>query len=36
MPDDFKCIWQKERNVQQKSDRTSTEKAVEKLFEIRE
>lgn len=36
MPDDFKCIWQKERNVQQKSDRTSAEKAVEKLFVIRE
>lgn len=36
MPDDFKCIWQKERKVLQKSDRVTGEKAVEKLFEIRE
>lgn len=36
MPDDFKCIWQKERKVLQKSDRITGEKAVEKLFEIRE
>lgn len=36
MPDDFKCIWQKERTVLQKSDRIAGEKAVEKLFEIRE
>ena len=35
MPDDFKCIWQKERKVLQKSDRVTGEKAVEKLFEIR-
>ena len=32
MPNDFKCIWQKERNVQQKSDRVAAEKATEKLF----
>lgn len=32
MPDDFECIWQKERKVLQKSDRISGEKAVEKLF----
>lgn len=35
MPDDFKCIWQKERKVLQKSDRVTGEKAVEKLFEMR-
>lgn len=32
MPDDFECIWQKERKVLQKSDRTIGDKAVEKLF----
>lgn len=32
MPNDFKCIWQKERKVLQKSDRVTGEKAVEKLF----
>ena len=32
MPDDFVCIWQKERKVLQKSDRVKGEKAVEKLF----
>ena len=32
MPDDFICIWQKERKVLQKSDRTTGDKAVEKLF----
>ena len=32
MPDDFQCIWQKERKVMQKSDRINAEKAVEKLF----
>lgn len=32
MPDDFECIWQKERKVLQKSNRTSGEKATEKLF----
>ena len=36
MPDDFTCIWQKERKVLQKSDRVVGDKAVEKLFEIRE
>ena len=35
MPDDFKCIWQKERKVMQKSDRIIADKAVEKLFEVR-
>lgn len=34
MPGDFKCIWQKERNVQQKSDRIYADKVVEKLFII--
>ncbi len=34
MPDDFKCIWQKERKVLQKSDRVIGEKAVEKLFVV--
>ena len=32
MPDDFICIWEKERKVLQKSDRVTGEKAVEKLF----
>lgn len=32
MPNDFKCIWQKERKVLQKSDRLVGEKATEKLF----
>lgn len=32
MPDDFKCIWSKERNVMQKSDRQNAQKATEKLF----
>lgn len=32
MPDDFECIWQKERKVLQKSDRKTGDKAVEKLF----
>ena len=32
MPDDFTCIWQKERKVLQKSDRVAGENAVEKLF----
>lgn len=32
MPNDFICIWQKERTVLQKSDRTNGERAVEKLF----
>lgn len=32
MPDDFSCIWEKERKVLQKSDREKGEKATEKLF----
>jgi site-specific DNA-adenine methylase len=32
MPDDFTCIWKKERKVLQKSDRVTGDKAVEKLF----
>ena len=32
MPDDFECIWQKERTVLQKSDRVTGDKATEKLF----
>ena len=32
MPDDFECIWQKERTVLQKSDRITGDKATEKLF----
>jgi len=32
MPDDFVCIWSKERKVLQKSDRTKGDKATEKLF----
>lgn len=34
MPDDFECIWEKERTVLQKSDRVKGEKAVEKLFTV--
>lgn len=36
MPEDFTCIWTKERKVMQKSDRVAAEKAVEKLFTIGE
>lgn len=36
MPNDFKCIWQKERKVLQKSDRVTGEKAIEKLFTVGE
>ena len=36
MPDDFECIWQKERKVLQKSDRTIGDKAVEKLFKLKD
>lgn len=36
MPDDFKCIWQKERKVLQKSDRVTGDIAIEKLFTIGE
>lgn len=32
MPDDFECIWEKERKVLQKSDRVVGDKAIEKLF----
>lgn len=32
MPDDFACIWKKERKVQQKSDREKADNVVEKLF----
>ena len=32
MPDDFKCIWQKERKVLQKSNRQTGDIATEKLF----
>lgn len=32
MPEDFVCIWEKERQVLQKSNRTKGEKATEKLF----
>ena len=32
MPDDFDCIWQKDRNVLQKSDRIKGDKVTEKLF----
>ena len=34
MPPDFKCVWQKERKVMQKSDRTKADVAVEKLYTI--
>lgn len=36
MPDDFKCIWQKQRKVFQKSDRLKADVAVEKLFVFKE
>lgn len=32
MPDDFECIWEKERTVLQKSNRIIGDKAIEKLF----
>lgn len=34
MPDDFTCIWSKERKVLQKSDRVKGDKATEKLFVV--
>lgn len=34
MPDDFTCIWSKERTVLQKSDRKTGDKVVEKLFTL--
>lgn len=36
MPDDFECIWSKERKVFQKSDRANAEVATEKLFVYKE
>lgn len=36
MPEDFVCIWSKERKVLQKSDRKTGEVAVEKLFVYKE
>lgn len=35
MPDDFECIWEKERKVHQKSNRENCEVAVEKLFKLK-
>ena len=32
MPSDFICVWSKERNVMQKSDRKNADVATEKLF----
>ena len=32
MPEDFECVWSKERKVMQKSDRVEADKATEKLF----
>ncbi len=32
MPENFKCVWKKERLVMQKSNRTKADKAIEKLF----
>lgn len=34
MPDDFRCVWQKERAIRQKSDRTVSEYKTERLFTI--
>lgn len=34
MPDDFECIWSKERKVMQKADRTEADVAVERLYRI--
>lgn len=36
MPDDFVCIWEKERKVQQKSDREKADNVTEKLFTYRQ
>ena len=35
MPDDFVCIWSKERLVGQKSDRTKGDRVCEKLFTLK-
>ena len=32
MPDDFECIWEKERKLLQKSDREKADVAIEKLY----
>lgn len=32
MPNDFKCVWEKERKVMQKSDRIKAMRATERLF----
>ena len=34
MPDDFKCIWEKERKVLQKSDRITGDTAIERLYTL--
>lgn len=34
MPQDFKCVWEKERKVMQKSDRIEADKAIERLWTI--
>lgn len=34
MPNDFVCIWEKERKVLQKSDRTTGERTIEKMFMV--
>lgn len=34
MPDDFECIWQKEKKVYQKSDRVMADVRTEKLYRI--
>lgn len=36
MPDDFKCIWQKETTTNFDSNRTNASKRVEKLFTLNE
>ncbi len=36
MPEDFDCVWSKERKVLQKSDREKAEVATEKLFVYKE
>lgn len=35
MPDDFECIWEKERKVLQKSNRTKGDIVTEKLFKVK-
>ena len=36
MPDDFECVWQKQRKVFQRSDRLKADVVVEKLFVFKE